>query len=131
ADGLHFVGVLIQRNDGGLIDHDALAARIHQRVGRPEIDGEVARKHAEQRTQIVRTRRPVMKPVVRHSNTSLSREFDLASGTRAFIGSRNESRSAGIFLLYVFFYSTSMFSGTGCHLGTRLFRTAFRTSFLY
>src|SRR5262249_1357045 len=62
--------VLVQRNDGGLVDDDAFAARVDQRVGRAKIDSQVAGKHAEQRTQVVKARGSVMKAVVGHGSTS-------------------------------------------------------------
>ena len=64
ADRFHLVGVLVQRDDGRFVDHDALAARVHQCVGRPQIDRQIAREHAEQGTKIVGARRTVMKSVV-------------------------------------------------------------------
>jgi hypothetical protein len=57
ANGLHFAGIFVDGYDGRLIDHDALAGREDQRVGGAEIDGQIARKHAEERTQAVRARR--------------------------------------------------------------------------
>ena len=42
AHGLHFACVLVDGDDGGLIDHDALALGVHQGVGRPQIDGQIA-----------------------------------------------------------------------------------------
>jgi hypothetical protein len=41
---LHLVGLRVDRDNGGLVDHDALALRVDQRVGRPKIDGKVVRK---------------------------------------------------------------------------------------
>ena len=57
AHGFHFAGVLVDGHDGGLVDHDALAGREDQGVGGAQIDGQVARKHAEERAQAVRPRR--------------------------------------------------------------------------
>ena len=54
ADGFDFTGVLVDGDDGGLVDHDALAAGIDERVGGSEIDGEIAGEHAEQRTHVAR-----------------------------------------------------------------------------
>ena len=56
AHGFNFAGVLVDGHDRRLVYDNALAACIYQRVRRPEIDREVAGKHAEQRTKIVRTR---------------------------------------------------------------------------
>ncbi len=56
AHGLHFSGVLVDCHDGWLVDHDALAFGKHQRIGRSQIDREIAGKHAEERAQIVNAR---------------------------------------------------------------------------
>ena len=56
ADRLHFARVLVDGDDGGFVDHDALAARIHKRVSGAEIDGEIAGEYAEQRPQVVTAR---------------------------------------------------------------------------
>ena len=56
ADGFHFTGVLVDGDDGGLVDDDALAGGEDQGVGGAEIDGQVAGKHAEERAQTVRPR---------------------------------------------------------------------------
>ena len=48
AYGFNFTCVLIDCNDGGLVHNDALAGRVDQRVGSAEIDGQIARKHAEE-----------------------------------------------------------------------------------
>jgi len=40
----HFAGLLVQRDDRGLVENDAAAARVDEGVCRPEIDGEVARQ---------------------------------------------------------------------------------------
>ena len=63
ADGFDFAGVLVDGDDGRLVDDDAFAARIDQRVGGAEIDGEVAGENAEQRPQIVQTSRVRVKSV--------------------------------------------------------------------
>jgi hypothetical protein len=42
AHGFHLAGVLVDGDDGGLVDNDALAGRVDQRVGGAEIDGQVA-----------------------------------------------------------------------------------------
>ena len=42
AYGLYLAGVLVDGDNGGLVDHDALAPRVHQRVGRPQIDRQIA-----------------------------------------------------------------------------------------
>ena len=49
ADGFHFAGVLVDRDDGGLVDDDAFALGEDQRVGRAQIDGEIGRKETEKR----------------------------------------------------------------------------------
>ena len=64
ADGFHFAGVLVDGDDRRLVDDDALAARVDQRVGRAQVDGQVAGKHAEQRPHIVQTRRAGVKTIV-------------------------------------------------------------------
>jgi hypothetical protein len=56
AHRFYFAGVLVDRHNGGLVDHDALAGCKDQRVGGAEIDGQIARKHAEERAQAVRPR---------------------------------------------------------------------------
>ena len=38
----HVVGAAVQRDDGRLVEDDALAARVDERVGGAEVDGEVA-----------------------------------------------------------------------------------------
>ena len=42
ADRFHLVGVLVDGDDGRLVHHDALAARIDQGVRGPKIDRQVA-----------------------------------------------------------------------------------------
>ena len=56
ADGFDFAGVLVDGDDGGLVDDDAFAGREDEGVGGAEVDGQVARKHAEERAQAVRPR---------------------------------------------------------------------------
>ena len=56
AHGFHFAGVLVDGHNGGLVDNDALAGRVDQGVGGAEIDGQIARKHAEERAQAMRPR---------------------------------------------------------------------------
>ena len=51
AHGFHLTGVLVDGHDGGLVDDDAFAGGEDQRVGGPKIDGQIARKHAEERAQ--------------------------------------------------------------------------------
>ncbi len=63
AHGLDFARVLVDGHDGGLIDHNAFAARVHQRVGGPQINGKIAGENAEQRPQIVHARCARMKTV--------------------------------------------------------------------
>ena len=48
-----FIGIRVDRDDGGLVDDDALAVRKDKRVGRPEIDGQIVRKKTEQRAHVV------------------------------------------------------------------------------
>ena len=55
---------LLMRDDGGLIDDDALAARVDQSIRGAEINGQVARKHAEQGAQIVEARGSIVKSVI-------------------------------------------------------------------
>ncbi len=57
AHGLHFAGVFVDRDDGRLVHHDALARGVHQRVGGAQIDGQIAGKHAKERAQAMRSRR--------------------------------------------------------------------------
>ena len=54
AHRLHLAGVLVDGHDGGLIDNNALTGRVDQGVGGAQIDGQIARKHAEERAQAVR-----------------------------------------------------------------------------
>ena len=49
ADGLDFSGVLVDGDDGRLVDDDALALGKDQRVGGAQIDGEVGGKQTEDR----------------------------------------------------------------------------------
>jgi hypothetical protein len=42
AGGQHLTGLAVEGDDGGLVEHDALALHVHQRVGGAEVDGEVA-----------------------------------------------------------------------------------------
>jgi hypothetical protein len=56
ADGLHLIGLRIDGNDRRLVDDDALATRVHQRVGRAQVDRQIVRKQAEQRPHVVNTR---------------------------------------------------------------------------
>ena len=42
AHGQHVLGAAVERDDRRLVQHDALAARVHQGVGGAEVDGEVA-----------------------------------------------------------------------------------------
>ena len=37
-----------QRHDGGLVEHDALALHVDERVGGAEVDGDVVRDNAEE-----------------------------------------------------------------------------------
>ena len=39
----HLLGALVQRDHGGLVEHDAAAPLVDERVGGAEVDGEVAR----------------------------------------------------------------------------------------
>ena len=66
AHGFYFAGVLVDGHDGRLVDHDALPGRVDQRVGGAEVDGQIARKHAEERAQAVRARRARLIAVRRH-----------------------------------------------------------------
>ena len=46
ADGVHFAGAHVDRDDGRLGQDDAAAAHVDERVGRAEIDGHVASAEA-------------------------------------------------------------------------------------
>ena len=48
-DGFYLTGILVDSNNGRFVDYNAFASREDQRVGGAEIDGQIARKHAEQR----------------------------------------------------------------------------------
>ena len=54
ADRFDLGGVLVDGHDGRLVDDDAFATRVYERVGGPEIDGQVAGENAEERPQIVK-----------------------------------------------------------------------------
>ena len=45
--GFHLVRVFVDSHDGGLIDHNPLSLGKHQRVGRAQVNGEVAGKEVE------------------------------------------------------------------------------------
>ena len=49
ADGYHLAVVLVDGDDGGLVDNDPLAFGEDQGVGRSQIDGQVRRKQTEKR----------------------------------------------------------------------------------
>ena len=53
AHGFHFRGVLVDGHDRGLIHDDSFAARVHQRVGSAQVDGQIAGKNAEQGSQVM------------------------------------------------------------------------------
>ncbi len=53
AHRFHFAGVLVDGHNGGLVDNNALAGREDQGVGGAQIDGQIARKHAEERAKAV------------------------------------------------------------------------------
>ncbi len=48
SDGQHRVIGLVDRDDGRLVEHDALAADVHERIRRSEVHREVVREHAGQ-----------------------------------------------------------------------------------
>ena len=52
ADGFDLAVVLVDGDDGRLVDNDALSFGEDQRVRRPEIDGKVGGEEAEQRAEI-------------------------------------------------------------------------------
>ena len=52
ADGFHFTGVLVDGDDGRLVDDDALALGEDQCIGRAEIDGQIGGKQTEKRAKI-------------------------------------------------------------------------------
>jgi hypothetical protein len=43
ADGEDFAGARIECNDRGLVEHEALSLGVDERVGRPEVYGQIAR----------------------------------------------------------------------------------------
>ena len=47
ADSQDLPGPLVHRDDGRLIDDDAFAAHVDERVGRPEIDADILGKMPE------------------------------------------------------------------------------------
>src|SRR5262249_50958246 len=47
ADGLDFARVLVDGDDGRLVDDNALALRIDKSIGGPQIDGEVRGKETK------------------------------------------------------------------------------------
>jgi hypothetical protein len=49
ADGYDFTVVLVDGDNGGLVDNDPLAFGEDQGVGRSQVDGQVRRKQAEKR----------------------------------------------------------------------------------
>ena len=51
ADRFNFTGVLVDGDDGRLVDDDAFALRENQRIRGAEVDGEVRRKQTEQRAR--------------------------------------------------------------------------------
>ena len=75
AHRLHLARVFVDGHDGGLVDHDALARRIYQRVGGSQVDCQVTGKHAEQRTQVSETH------VVGTGCPQLSLQTSAADGT--------------------------------------------------
>jgi hypothetical protein len=52
ADGFHFIRDFVDRNDGRLIDDNASPFGIYERVGRSQINGEIAGKEAKKRSEI-------------------------------------------------------------------------------
>src|SRR5450631_970150 len=63
ADRLYLTGVLVDRNDRGFVDNNALAPCVDEGVGRPQIDRKIAGEHAKQRAQPVRPRRTRLKTI--------------------------------------------------------------------
>ncbi len=57
AHRFDFAGVLIDRDDGWLVDDDPFALGEHEGVGRAQIDGEIGREEAEKRAEIHLKRR--------------------------------------------------------------------------
>ena len=41
-------GLVLHRDDGGLVEHDALVADVDERVGRAQVDGQIAGEIAAQ-----------------------------------------------------------------------------------
>jgi hypothetical protein len=42
AHGQHLLGALVESDHGGLVEHDAAAPLVHERVRRPEVDRQIA-----------------------------------------------------------------------------------------
>src|SRR5208282_2847331 len=53
----------LDSDDGRLVDHDALAASVHQRVRRPQVDSKIAGESAEQRAHVAESRTAAMETV--------------------------------------------------------------------
>ena len=53
-----YVGLGVDRDDGGLVDDNALAMRVHQGIRRAQVDGEVIGEETEQRAHVVDARVP-------------------------------------------------------------------------
>jgi len=58
TDGEHRVVRLVDRDDRRLVEDDALAAHVDERVRRAEVDGEVVREHSGQ--QVVEHHRSIV-----------------------------------------------------------------------
>jgi hypothetical protein len=59
ADRLNLAGHLVNGNDRGLVDDNALAARVDARIGGAEIDSEIAAEQRKKRAE-TQKRRPIL-----------------------------------------------------------------------
>ena len=79
ADGVHLAGSLVDGDDGGLGEHDAAAADVHERVGRAEVHGHVA---AAEAAQIVEEPHKLESSAPTSSAAILGREHQARGRTR-------------------------------------------------
>src|SRR3954451_22726911 len=70
AHGFDFASVLIDGNDGRLVDDDTFSLRINKGVRRSKIDREIAGEHAEEGAEVREACCAGMKTVIRHSDSS-------------------------------------------------------------
>ena len=52
ADCFHLAGVLVERDNGGLVDHDPFSLGKNEGVSSTKIDGEIGREKAEERAKV-------------------------------------------------------------------------------